>query len=192
MGAATALVAVGVAARRRRFREPIAPVEAERTRVQSTAKEALALLERANLPEDLAKEVVSQLRRLLLDEERLLSARHEVRAASLADVERERDDLRRQLDAASDPAVRDALQTSLKICESRLTGARERSVAAQRTDAQLQMLAQAASGMRDSLARLQQAPEALGEYGHLRQSVELAHRHSLALEQAAEEVRTLA
>jgi hypothetical protein len=193
---------VAVAAYRRNLRtmtvaelKAIAPAM-DLTPIQRVYTDALVAAAELKLPDDQYREIVGQLNRLL-DEEARLNALRERGAGSPATQEeilRDRARIVARMEATTDSVAREALARSLEIADSRLRAAQELSLVGQRVEAQLEMIGQAIRGIRDSLLRLQTAPAASPrvDLDAVRQTVDLAQYHSQALEQAVEEVRTLA
>lgn len=167
------------------------------TPIQRVYADALVALAELKMPEDHFQEVVGQLNRLLDEETRLLAlkARGAGSPASQAEIQMEHARISERLAATQDAITADALRRSLEICENRLKAAQELSFVPERVEAQLEMVGQAIRGIRDSLLRLQASPAMSVptiDMDALRHTVDTAHRHSVALEQAVEEVRTIA
>lgn len=167
------------------------------TPIQRVYAEALVALAELNLPADQFQEIVGQLNRLLDEEVRLQTLRERGVGAptTYGEIQAERARISERLAATQDAITADALQRSLEICENRLKAAHELSFVGERVEAQLEMVDQAIRGIRDSLLRLQTTPSVSTptiDMDALRQTVDTAHRHSVALEQAVDEVRTLA
>lgn len=165
--------------------------------IQRIYAESLVNVAELNLPADQYLEIVGQLNRLLGEEERLTSLKTQniSEPARPDDILIERDHLAARVASATDPVSKEALARSLEICESRLKASVELSRVGERVDAQLTMIDQAIRGIRDSLRRLRmsstsQIPSI--DMEAVRQSVDMAHQHSAALEQAVQEIRTLA
>jgi hypothetical protein len=167
------------------------------TPIQRVYADALVALAELKMPEEQFQEVVGQLNRLLDEETRLLALRDRGTGtpASQAEIQKEHARISDRLAATEDSITAEALQRSLEICENRLKAAQELSFVPERVEAQLEMVDQAIRGIRDSLLRLHSTPAMTAptiDMDALRHTVDTAHRHSVALEQAVEEVRTIA
>lgn len=199
---ATFWVGVGIVGYRRNLRAltaeelgALAPAM-DLTDIQRVYVDALIALAELRYPKDQFQEIVGQLNRLLDEEGRLLQlkGRGMGNPASQEEIRVERARISERLAATEDPITAEALQRSLEICENRLKAAHELSFVDERVEAQLEMVSQAIRGIRDTLLRLKSAPSVSSrslDMDALRQTVDHAHRHSVALEQAVDEVRTL-
>lgn len=195
-------IGTGIAGYRRNLRalsarelKALAPAM-DLTPIQRVYAEALVALAELKYPESQFQEIVGQLNRLLDEEGRLLQLKNRGAGAPATQEEIRAEGARisERLAATEDAITAEALRRSLEICENRLKAAHELSFVDERVDAQLEMVSQAIRGIRDSLLRLQTMPSASTpsiDMDALRQTVDHAHRHSVALEQAVEEVRTL-
>ncbi|AIE86810.1 hypothetical protein [Fimbriimonas ginsengisoli] len=169
----------------------------ELTSTQRAYAEAAMVLSEIPLHSATKDDLWAQLNRLVDEEARLLAvrARGAVVETTPDAIAAERGEILSRLDAATDPVSRDALQRSLEICESRFRASRDLSLVVQRVDAQLELISQSMRSMRDTLLRLQSVPAETGvgiDLTPLRETVEHAHRHAVALEAAVGEVQTLA
>jgi|GEM_PF-1831577 len=166
------------------------------TPIQRAYAEALVAMGDVAFPADQRREILTQLNRLLDEEARLRSIRQTgaSHAAAQDEIAKERDEIIAKLDRTQDRVTRDALTRGLEICDRRLAAAADLSQTEERVDAQLEMIAQAIRGVRDSLHRLKSAPSAsLADLNleELDNSVSLAHRHTDSLESAVAEVRAI-
>lgn len=166
------------------------------TPIQRAYLDARLVLDTLDLPRDTQTELAAQLDQLVDEEARLraMQERGAVRAVRPDEIEVEREGLRARLAAATDPPSREALEIGLRTCERRLESARHLSLAVQRIDAQLEMIGQSISDVRDGLLRLRLAPGAAGaaiELNPIRQTLSHVQNHAAALEAAVAEVQAI-
>ncbi|MGV3615998.1 MAG: hypothetical protein ACO1SV_11745 [Fimbriimonas sp.] len=166
------------------------------TAIQRVYADALVAVAELGLPDPQYREVVGELNRLLDEEARLLALRERGGSpASHEEIQKERTRLAERLATMQDPIAAEAIRRSLEICEARLHAATELSLVEQRVEAQIEMIDQAIRGIRDSLLRLRTAPTSMAaglDIDAVRHTVDAAHHHTVALEKAVDEVRTLA
>jgi len=164
-------------------------------RAYAEALVQLAALE--SLDEPTARDILSQLNGLMSHHRQLETQRERIRAAlggnSAETLEAERAELRRRAEDANDPATKQALQESLRICEARLQQAKALEPALHRLDAQREVIVQTLASVQVSLTRLQAAPAAISapDVEEITQTVAQISTQAQAVEQAVQEVMTL-
>lgn len=167
----------------------------EITPIQRAYSEALVALSEANLDNEAYRATVLELNRLLDEEGRLISLRDPnlQGPASVDDVQGEIDAIKARLETATDEVTRRALTQSLEIADSRLKFASQHDSHGSRIDAQLELIAQAVRGVRDSVLRAKSAPKPSLAFDveAIRQRVDAAYQHSQAMDQAILEVQSI-
>lgn len=181
-----------------RSRAPLAPEDIRRLLPllrldegeQAYVDTVLALTEHSALREETAEQLARELKELMDTYYDLQAQAEALREAMGTATEEERQRLRKRLEQTDDPEARAALQESLQLLEQRLQNRHTLSAYAQRMEAHLELILQTLKSLRESLARLELAPEGLGvrDVEQLRQRLLELRQEAAAIESAAQEV----
>jgi hypothetical protein len=140
------------------------------------------------------EDILRQLNALVDNSRQIDGQRDRILAAigtnGTADLEEERAGLARQIANEDDALVRQDLQQSLEMCESRLEDARALERSLKRLDAQHQVVLQTLASVHSSLARKQVAPTPLAapDLAEIQQAVTRINVQTQAVEKAVQEV----
>jgi hypothetical protein len=147
------------------------------------------------------REAISNLNRLLDDEQRLRAYRSALRAAHgrgvAEDLDEERERIERLMASVNDDVAHAALRRSLEMLESRRKRWEDLEPHLARVDAQLELIRQTMLGARDALDRLKFAPGQIAaaptiDVEGLRANVDDIYRQTQSIERAVEELHQMA
>ena len=147
--------------------------------------------------EETARSVLGELNRLAGHYRTLEGQKAELASLSnalshenaVAELER----LTKQLASAEDPEARRSIEESVELCKQRVESTRQIEPAAERLQAQQELILQTLASIQASLARLAQADHLLSEtdLAAIREQSEAIQAHAEAVESAVEEVVAL-
>jgi len=150
----------------------------------------LALAQNPSLQEDTAKEIISELNRLLDTYYQLQDQLEQLQEAMGTASESELEALQRRLAETTDAQAREALRESIQLLQHRLRSRNTLSSHRERMEAHLSLMLQTLKNLHESLARLRLAPQSLDDLDidGLRDRLRDLQQQAAAIENAAQEV----